>query len=325
MATLKDVAERAGITVTTVSRVLNNRGYISEQTRQKVYQAMRELNYQPNELARSLSRRRTNLIGVIVPSISHPYFAKVISALETHAAAAGYKILLCNSRHQKEKENEYLEMLRSNQVAGIVLCSRTRGIEENLRPGLPVVTFERELSGAYSAVCCDNAEGGRMAAEHLIARGCRHLLHIKGSSDVPMPADRREEAFLTVCREQGIPCRVLDTEETPFYALDDGRAVEDIIRSHRETDGVFASSDIIAAQVIQACARCGIRVPEEMKVVGFDDVHVATLVTPRITTIRQPVDQMCGMAVKCIIGQAENGDGVSRSVFAVSLIVREST
>lgn len=141
MATLKDVAELAGVTVTTVSRVLNNRGYISDKTRQAVYDAMKRLDYRPNELARSLSKQRTNVIGVIVPSAAHPFFCRVVSFLEQEAARHGYKIMLCNSSHQREKEIEYIDMLKSNKVAAIVLCSQDAGHRGYLAHSPAVVSF----------------------------------------------------------------------------------------------------------------------------------------------------------------------------------------
>lgn len=187
MATLKDVAAKAGVTVTTVSRMLNNRGYISQQTREKVLAAMKELDYHPNELARSLTKRHTNIIGIIVPSVAHPFFSQAVNELEMAASASGYKTLLCNSFHQAYKEMEYLDMLRAHKVAGVVLCSRTQDIGGHLESGLPIVTFERSDAGNVSSVSCDNFQGGVLATEHLIARGCRCLLHFSGSHGVQMP------------------------------------------------------------------------------------------------------------------------------------------
>ena len=325
MATLKDVADLAGITVTTVSRVLNNRGYISEKTRQKVYAAMKELDYRPNELARSLSKRRTNMIGVIVPSVAHPFFSKVVHYLELTAAHHGYKILLCNSFHQREKESEYIDMLKSNKVAGIVLCSRTPDIEELLDIHLPVVAMERAVSGNVTAVSCDNYQGGVLATRHLIERGCRHLAHISGSLDVRMPADARCTAFQDVCREQLLPAKVFDTVEAQFYSMDYGAFLDNIFRENPDLDGIFASSDIIAAQVVQACARCGRRVPEDVKVVGFDDVDVASLITPPLTTNRQPVEQMCDLAIRSILRQINEGASAVKTVLGVTLVVRGTT
>ena len=143
MATLKDIAQRAGVTATTVSRVINNRGYISEGTRKKVYAAMEEMHYQPNELARAFSKQYTNTIGLIVPHISHPFFTKVISNIESSAAEKGFKLLLCNSKEQPEKEQDYLDMCMSNRVAGIVLCSKYVQTREFRKMNIPVVNLER--------------------------------------------------------------------------------------------------------------------------------------------------------------------------------------
>ena len=325
MATLKDVAALAGVTVTTVSRVLNNRGYISEQTRGKVYDAMKELHYQPNELARSLTKRRTNIIGVIVPSIAHPYFSKVADTLERCAAANGYKILLCNSNHQREKEIEYLAMLESNKVAGIVLCSRAADIEEHLRRDLPLVAYERGVSSQVSSVSCDNYQGGELASERLVASGCRHLLHIGGSAGVHMPADQRCEAFSAVCKRHGVEGRVFHTQEAQFQAMDYAAFIRKLLEENPQTDGVFASSDVIAAQVLQACAALGRRVPEDVQVIGFDDVELASLTFPRITTIRQPIKEMCTFAIDNIVQQLEKGGPIAKTVFSVSLVERETT
>ena len=143
MATIVDVAKLAGVTPTTVSRVINNRGYISEKTKSKVYEAMKELNYQPNEIARSLTKQKTNTIGIIVPHISHPYFAKLISNLENEAAKKNYKIMLYNSKEKVEKEKQYLDLCKSNRVSGIILCSGN--VESNkINAGdTPIVLLEK--------------------------------------------------------------------------------------------------------------------------------------------------------------------------------------
>ncbi len=332
MATLRDVAEKAGITVTTVSRVLNNRGYISDQTREKVYAAMRELHYRPNEVARSLSKRRTNVIGVIVPSVMHPFFSKVVHFLEQAAAAKGYKIMLCSSNHEREKEIEYIDMLRSNKVAGIVICSRTQDIAEHLDLGMPVVTFERELPGEIVSVSCDNYQGGAAATRHLLACGCRRLVHISGTAGVLMAADRRGAAFADVCRAAGAEYALYHTEEAQFLSMDYGGFIRTVIEDtvlHKpageRADGIFASSDVIAAQVLQACAACGVRVPEEMKLVGFDDTEIALLTTPQITTVCQPVEDMCRYSIAYILRRLEGETVPTRTVLPVRLVVRGTT
>ena len=199
MATLKDIAQRAGVTATTVSRVINNRGYISEGTRKKVYAAMEEMHYQPNELARAFSKQYTNTIGLIVPHISHPFFIKVISNLESSAAEKGFKLLLCNSKEQPEKEQDYLDMCISNRVAGIVLCSKYVQTREFRKMNIPVVNLERGGDDDTISVQCDNYQGGKLAAEHLIECGCKNLLLFGGVAGKDMPAERRADGVSEVC------------------------------------------------------------------------------------------------------------------------------
>lgn len=242
MATLKDVAKETGLTVSTVSRVLNNRGYISEETRKKVYEAMKKLNYRPNEVARSLSKQTTNTIGVIVPHIRHPYFAELISNLESQAYHYGHKILLFNSQEKNEKEWEYMEMCTSNRVAGVILCSGTVGVEKFTGLNVPLITIERYLENGTAEVECDNEQGGRLAA-----------------------------------------------------------------------------------QLLQVCHKLNIDVPSQMKIVGFDDVNIASLTTPPITTIHQPIKEMAKTAVELLV-RSGNGELVpNRTTLPVSLVVRETT
>lgn len=325
MATIKDVAREAGLTVGTVSRVLNNRGYISEATREKVYQIMKELNYQPNEVARSLSKSKTNTIGVIVPHIVHPYFAKLISNLEKAASDRGFKMLLCNSREERERELEYLEMLKSNRVAGLILCSATVKTESLESLEIPVITIERNVGTGTASVECDNYQGGVLAAKHLIACGCKHLINFGGVDKTEMPADSREVGFLEMCGQYGVAGVASKSHENQYIAMEYHEHIEKIIKENPETDGIFASSDLIAAQVLQVCAKLGLKVPEQVKVVGFDDVNVAALTTPPITTIHQPVKEMAEMSVDLIV-RSNKGEMIpTRTVLPVTLVKRGTT
>lgn len=324
MTTLKDVAERSGITVTTVSRILNNRGYISEKTRKKVYEVMKELNYQPNELARSLSKKHTSIIGVIVPSIMHPFFSKVINYLEYFASEKGYKVMVCNSHRRKEKEIEYIDMLKSNKVAGIVVCSRTTDIDKQVDLPLPVVSIERPVSSTIPAVLCDNYQGGALATKRLIESGCKHIAVLGGNTDLHLPADNRTSAFLDVCKQENVEGLVFSTVEAQFQTRHYGDWIEKILKEHPDIDGIFATSDVIAAQVIQVCTRLNLKVPEDIGLIGFDDVELATLTQPALTTIHQPVNEMCNYAIDIIIRKL-NGEMVPiQTVLPVTLIERDS-
>ncbi len=325
MATLKDVAKETGLTVSTVSRVLNNRGYISEETRKNVYAAMERLNYHPNELARSLSKKSTYTIGVIVPHIRHPYFAELISNLENEAYHRKYKILLFNSQEKDEREKEYLDMCTRNRVTGIIICSGNIQMKEFKELNVPLITIERYLENGTAMVECDNYQGGKLAARHLIEKGCRHLIHFSGVRETAMPADQRAAGFEDVCKQKQVSHDAIGTSVNEYNALEYHDYIEKVLKEHPETDGIFASSDLIAAQLIQVCAKKGIKIPEQMKIVGFDDVNVASLTTPRITTIHQPIKEMARTAVELLIKASEGEVTPSRTVLPVVLVERETT
>ena len=325
MATLKDVAKETGLTVSTVSRILNNRGYISEDARKKVSEAMEKLNYQPNEVARSLSKKTTNTIGVIVPHIAHPYFSRVISCLEAAADEKGYKILLFNSKNRDDKQARYVEMCKSNRVAGVILMSGLVSMDNLKSLTVPLITIERNLEWGTASVECDNLNGGRLAAEHLIKCGCHKLLHISGVNETDMPADARETGFVEVCEKNNISHREYKTSVKQYNEGEYHEFLSRALSDNRDCDGVFASSDMIAAQVILVARRHGIRIPEDMKLVGFDDTDIARLTTPTVTTVHQPVEEMMHAAVEELLMAAEGKVVPSRTILPVRLIEREST
>lgn len=325
MATLKDVAKEAGLTVTTVSRVLNNRGYISDNARQRVAAAIEKLNYRPNELARSLQNKSSNTIGVIVPHIRHPYFAEMISNLENEAHKKGYKILLCNSQGREDKMLEYVDMCYSNRVSGLILFSGTVDAAVFEKLDIPIITVERYVDTATASVECDNIQGGALAAKKLISAGCKQLLHIGSFTDTPMSADSRVVGFRQVCAEYGVPFLEIMTEVVQFDAMSYSDMIEQTLREHPDIDGLFANSDVIAAQALQICRKLDIDVPGQIKVIGFDDSMIATATAPQLTTIHQPIKEMATIAVD-LLKKAEEGQLVAkRTVLPVYLVEREST
>lgn len=326
MATLKDVAEEAGLAVSTVSRIMNNRGYISANARKRVDEAMKKLNYQPNELARSLQKKTTNTIGVIVPHIQHPYFAKVISNLEHQCYLHGYKMMLCNSQGLAEKEKECLEICMSMRVCGVIMCTGGMSLDKFRDLQVPLIAFERYMDAGDASIECDNILGGRLAAELLIKKGCKKLIHlgdIKG--EVAMPADDRGIGFQEVCLRYGIDYFNVYTDKKAYKMMDYQEEIKKALLENPNVDGIFANSDIGAAQVLLVCRKLGIKVPEDIKVIGFDDVQISSLTAPQITTIHQPVKEMARIAVQ-MVEDTINGKMVpSRTILPVELIEREST
>ena len=325
MATIVDVARLAGVTPTTVSRVINNRGYISEKTKKRVHEAMDELGYQPNEIARSLTKQKSNTIGVIVPHISHPYFAKLISNLENEAAKKDYKIILCNSKEKAEKEKQYLDMCKSNRVAGIIICSGNVESNKINTGGIPVVLLEKNFEEGKLGIQCDNYQGGKLATEHLIECGCKKILHLSGVIDEEMPADNREKAFIDVCSKNEIEYFIKKYDIDTYNQMNYYDYIKAALNEIEGVDGIFASSDLIAAQVIQVCNEIKIRIPEDIKLVGFDDVDISQLTTPRITTVHQPIKEMARLSIELIDAKYNNIEVNEKTILPIKLIIREST
>lgn len=329
MPKIDDVAERAGVSVTTVSRVLNNRGYISQKTRDKVYQAMKELNYQPNEMARALFRRKSNMIGLIIPAVSHPFFSELAYYLEYYADQKGYKLLLCNSNRDVSKERKYIDMLMKNQVDGIIMGSSVVDVQHYQLLNLPIVSFDRPVAENIPIVASDNVMGGRLATRLLIEKGCRKPAFvyrgIGGPHHHALLASGRTQGYDQELKEAGIEPVHLQLESTD---VDDGGNENELVRffqAHPEVDGIFASSDVIAAEVIQVCHQLNKEIPAEIKIIGYDDVRIASLVSPRLSTIRQPIREMSERTIELIAKQIEGEDVPMKNTFPVTLIERGTT
>lgn len=325
MATIKEVAEKAGVTVTTVSRMLNKPDKVSKKTSEKIQKAMKELYYKPNEIAQSLSKRTSNIIGLIVPSARNYFFCKIIDSIEHYTALYGYKLLLCASNHEREKEIEYFGMLKANKVAGVIIASRTQDIGESVRIDAPIISIDRKISPTIPSVCSDNFTGGCLAARHLIEKGCKKTAYFSGSPAlVGMDANRRLQGFESVLQERSMSPVVLELSEDRFVSMKYDDIIAAFFAEHHDVDGIFTSNDIIAAQIIRFCRQNGIDVPGKIKVVGYDDIDMAGLYTPSITTIHQPIDDICRFAVENIVKYKDRPLPIA-TTFPVKLIQREST
>lgn len=324
MTTIKDVAEKAGVTVTTVSRVLNNRGYISRKTREKVYRVMEELQYRPNEIARSLSRKRSMMIGMIIPTIAHPFFAEMAHYIEHYASSLGYKILLCNSRMEQKKEKEYIEMLKSNRVDGVIMGSHTLEVNDYMLLHQPVVTFDRKIAD-FPSISSDNYQGGVLAAELLIRKKCTRIAHIAGNLSLDLLSNRRTQGFVETLRKHAVEPVLIELGTDVFETADYERVIRRLFDQHPGLDGLFVSSDMLAVHVIKVCAELGIRIPEQLKLIGYDDIPLTSLITPGITTIRQPLPEMSRLAVSLIDSLVAGEKVPLEHTFPVSLIERSTT
>ena len=216
-------------------------------------------------------------------------------------------------------------MCTGNQVAGIILCSGTLEMKKFGRVDIPVITMERFRDNGTASVECDNRQGGELAAEKLISCGCRNLLQVGNIANQPMPADTRAEGFRAVCERENVSFVEVSVQEAQYYNMRYSEILEDALRKYAQTDGIFASSDVIAAQALQACRKLRISVPDQMKIIGFDDMQIATITTPQLTTIHQPVKEMAEIAISLLHDAVQEKLVPRRTVLPVHLVERETT
>ena len=325
MTNIKDVANESGVSVTTVSRVMNNRGYISEKTRKKVYDAMEKLNYHPNELAQNLFRKKTNLIGLILPDISINFYGEETKYIEEYLYKNGYKLMLCNAYASKEREKEYINMLQRNQVDGIIIGSHTLEIEEYLKINSPIIALDRFLVNEIPIVAADHNQGGILVAEHLIKAGCSNVVQFVGSKNLKSYANKRHEVFEKIMKENNINVITIEMEVNTFSINENQHYINYMFNNYKNIDGVFAT-DNMAIQIIKEAQKRGIRIPEEFKVIGYDGTENSKLFIPKLTTIKQPIKEICMDAVDKLI-KLINGEEIKNkeSFHSVELIEGETT
>lgn len=294
--TIRDVAEKAGVSVTTVSRTLNNRGYISEETRRRIDEAIRALDYSPNQLARSLSNAKTQVIGLAVPSICHPFFSQITQQVEHRLFHLGYHVLLCTTEGNPGQESEILEILRQKRVDGIIIGSPRLSDQEYKKASIPVVSFDTCMPGADVSIASNHARGGRMAAEILLRGGCRRVLQIVGDLSAKTDAGKRHQTFMEVMMAAGCECISYPTVNN-FTDLRSYRAViERVFEEYPNIDAYFAT-DMNAAEIIHSAERRGFSVPGDIQVVGYDGTDAAAVFCPQLTVIRQPFEELAEKTV----------------------------
>ncbi|OLP66727.1 Catabolite control protein A [Bacillus pumilus] len=321
MATIKDVAKAAKVSVATVSRVLNDTGYVHSDTKSRVTQAMQELNYFPNEVARSLFKRESRLVGLILPDITNPFFPQLARGVEDEIHANGFRLLFGNSDEDREKELAYLQTFKQNQVVGVIAV--TNEPESDMyKDDIPVVFLDRTVSNAPS-VFADATTGGKIAAMELIKRGSRQVTLLKGPAHL-QTAQQRFRGALDVLTESGVDFHVMSTASFSFQEA--RKSATALFQLYPETDGIIASNDIVATAVIHEALRIGKTIPQEVQIIGFDDIPQSELLFPPLSTIRQPAYDMGQEAAKLII-KAIQKQPIHQPVIQmpVSFIERETT
>jgi LacI family transcriptional regulator len=323
---MADVAERAGVSPATVSRVLNGRSSVAPEIRAKVSAAVEELSYRPNRLARNLRRQNADMVGVVISDIENPHFAEMFHVAEEEAYRRGYRMLLCNTDESSEKQRSYLQMLADERPVGVIIApcdSSGPEIGQLIDLGIPVVAFDRPVKDERAdAVLADSFGASRTAVEHLAASGATRIGYVALSTQID-PGARRLAGYKAAMAALGLEARWVDGGLRLATGF---RATEQLLGEWPEMEAMVVGNNMLTVGALRALSSQKRRVPEDIALVAFDDPSWASLVQPSLTTLAQPVRAMTSTAVRLLIDNIEGRRREpQRIVFRFTLNVRESS
>ncbi|MBC7870385.1 MAG: LacI family DNA-binding transcriptional regulator [Chitinophagaceae bacterium] len=328
--TMVEVAKKAGVSVATVSRVVNNSGTVSPKLEQRVLKAMQKLNYHPSTLARSFKKQQTMLIGVLIPILEHPSYSRMASSIEKRLFEQGYRALICNSEEDEQREKEYIEMLLRQRVDGMIINSSARDSQSLMVLGennIPIVLFDRNLKDLRcNKVFCDNSMGGFTGMEHLIQLG-HERIGVVGAPSHPEPIIRRVLGIRQAMTQYEMPYdpELMVMGDTQLFDMG-YNAARQLMALASPPTAIFALTDVTAVGVMHAVAELGYKVPDDISVLGYDDIPIASYIMPPLTTVAQPIVEMGRTAVDLLLRQIEDGDLEPQSaVLETRLVIRSST
>ena len=321
---VSDIARMAGVSSATVSRVINGTAKVSGEKARRVEKAIRETGFRPNEIARSLYKKSSRLIGYIVPSILNVFLNEIGRAVEDEAFQNGYKMILCNSDENPEKEAAYIKMLTGMNADGIIITANNEHLDEEIRGcTVPIVALDKTVGTRYMAtVQSDNYTGGRIAARHLIECGCKKIVLMRGPQQYSS-SQQRFLGYVDICNECGIQPLFVNSQ----YDYDEGiRSSRELLERYPDADGILASSDMVAFALYKVLSERGRRIPDDVMIVGYDNVGLSRLMIPELTTVAQPMEKIGRLCTRLIIEHTEHGKIETReNVLPVSLEIRQTT
>lgn len=329
VATIKDVAKLAEVNISTVSRVLSGRKNVSDATKERVMEAIRHLDYQPNLLAQGLKGGRTSTAALVIPNIRNSIFPAVSRGAEDCAVRLGYNLILCNTDEEPEREKDYIEMLQKRFVDGAIFATATDDSDYLLElagSGFPMVSLMRELHGSVDTVVAENVESAYKATAYLLEKGCLRVAFLNGSEKISLYRDRFA-GYRRSLEDYGVPfdpdiVQEVDTHRDYHSGY---HATEALLAKGRQIDGIFSSNDNAAIGAIACLRDRGLRVPEDVKVLGFGNLEISQMTTPSLSTINQPLYKMGEAAMEMLFDRIQNPRAEARKVvFQAELLVRES-
>jgi LacI family transcriptional regulator len=330
MTTIQDIAEDLGLSAMTISRALNGHPDVKEETRRRVMERARELNYRPNRWARSLVTRRSHMIGVVIPDISYTFFSEIVGGVQDALEPEGYTLILCNSAGDPERERREVDMLVGSRTEGLIVASSMPFEDASyfaaLRSeGVPYVLIDRVFEDLdCPRVKADDREAGRMLVRHLVSLGHKRIAHIRGPR--VSTAIERYEGYMEAMRAAGLQIRDTDIEQGGF-TFDAGlAAMQRLLARNPRPPAIFGANDPCAMGALRACRQAGLRVPQDVSIVGVGAVEADFLPEPFLTTIEWSRREMGALAGRLLLEAIRGGEPAQREyVLRPSLIVRRST
>lgn len=327
MSTIKDVARLAGVSYTTVSHVLNQTRPVSADARERVLRAVKELDYVPSALARSLRSKVTGSIGLIIPNNTNPYFSELARGIEDHCYGAGYSVILCNSDDDPDKQRDYLQVLQTKRCDGLIIATLNQSdLHPTGRMDIPTVLLDRaprELD--IDLVSTDNFLGGQLAAHHLLELRRRHVACIAGPAGLELSDDRVQGLRRTLALG-GIEMADSDLLHADFSSTGGYQAAKQLLQRAQRPDAIFCCNDMMAIGVLRAAGELQIEVPQQLAVIGFDDIELAQFVHPPLTTVAQNTRRLGNLTAQFLLERiADPALPARRETVAPQLHVRGST
>ncbi|OIJ17058.1 LacI family transcriptional regulator [Anaerobacillus alkalilacustris] len=333
MATIKDIAKAAGVSVTTVSRALNGYSDVNEKTRTKIKEIAEQLQYSPNALARSLVMNKTNTVGLLVSELNRSgvkdnFTFEVMCGINDSLGDLGYDLILFNTNTAKQKKKSYAQLSRERQVEGVIIQGMKKDdpyLKEVIDSNIPSVLIDIEMKGTnVGYVTTDNEFGAQMAMKHLINYGHRNIAMINGS-DQALISRKRLKGYKKVLKDAEITFNENYVVDGAFSEQKSEEVALQLLEEHPEITAIFCASDLMAMGVLKAAKKKGFHIPEDLSVVGFDDITLAAYVDPPLTTIAQDKYQIGYEAAKLLIDMLQGKDQRRMKMLDNHLIIRETT
>lgn len=301
MPTMNDVAKLAGVSLGSVSNVLNG-VQVKPSTYEKVMSAVKELNYETNNLARSFKLNHTNTIAFVVPTIWHPYFSSMAFFVEKIAEERGYHVFLCNTNNNPITELNYIEMLRKNKVDGIIAITY-EDIDSYMEGSLPFVSIDRHFNKDISVVSSDNYVGGRLAAQTLVEKGAKNLLFVGSHNPIENETMHRREGFEAYCKENNIEYHIIDLLEPHNDFKED---IEKLVEEQQDIDGIFTINDYVGLNVINILSNLGKEIIKDYQLIGYDGIKLSEERKFVVSTIAQPVKEIAFRSFEILLKKIED-------------------